>query len=334
MATRQKDRTRITIREALSEALREEMLRDEDVFIMGEEVGVWGGTYAVTRGFYDEFGEERVRDTPISEMAIVGAGVGAAMVGLRPVTELMTINFAFLALDAIVNHAAKIHYMFGGQFRCPLVIRTTSGGGRQLGATHSHSPEPIFAHFPGLWVVTPATPYDAKGLLKSAIRSDDPVLFVEHSTLYQTRGDVVVPEDDDFMIPIGVSDRKRQGDDVTIVTYSKGLHWSLEAADILAAEGIEADIIDLRCLRPLDLSLARESLRKTGRAVVVEESLPRFGVGSEVAAQLQNDCFDYLDAPIQRIAAADVPLPYSRDLEQSALPDPDKIVAAVKKVMY
>ncbi|HLA45608.1 MAG TPA: alpha-ketoacid dehydrogenase subunit beta, partial [Aggregatilineales bacterium] len=317
------------------EALREEMLRDDRVFIMGEEVGVWGGTCAVTRGFYDEFGERRVRDTPISEMAIVGAGAGAAMAGLRPVAELMTINFAFLALDAMINHAAKVHYMFGGQFTCPLVIRTTTGGGRQLGATHSHSPEPIFAHFPGLYVICPATPYDAKGLLKSAIRNDNPVLFVEHSTLYQTRGDLPVPEEDeDFLIPLGVSDRKRQGNDVTLISFSKGVHWCLEAAEILAQDGIEADVIDLRALRPLDLSLAQESLRTTNRAVVVEECLPMYSFGSEIAAQLQESCFDYLDAPILRVSAQDVPLPYSAELEQSALPNPDKVVEAVRKVMY
>jgi pyruvate dehydrogenase E1 component beta subunit len=335
MGARSKDRTRVTIREALSEALREEMLRDDRVFIMGQEVGVWGGTYAVTRGFYDEFGERRIKDTPISEMAIVGAAVGAAMAGLRPVAELMTINFAFVAFDAIVNHMAKVHYMFNGQFTCPAVIRTTTGGGRQLGATHSHSPEPVFAHFPGIYVVCPSTPYDAKGLLKAAIRSDDPVLFVEHSTLYQTRGEVAVPEDDDnFLIPLGVSDRKRQGEDVTLISFSKGVYWCLEAAEKLAKEGIQADVIDVRCLRPLDLSLAKESLMKTNRAVVVEECLPRFSFGSEVVAQLQEDCFDYLDAPIARVSAADTPLPYSRDLEQSALPDADKVVAAVKKVMY
>lgn len=334
MTAKPKDRTRVTIREAISEALREEMLRDDRVFIMGEEIGVWGGTYAVTRGFFDEFGDRRVRDTPISEMAIVGAGAGAAMAGLRPVAELMTINFAFLALDAMVNHAAKVHYMFGGQFSCPLVIRTTTGGGRQLGATHSHSPEPIFAHFPGLYVVCPATPYDAKGLLKAAIRSEDPVLFVEHATLYQTRGDIAVPEeDDDFVLPIGVSDRKRQGSDVTLVTFSKGVYWCLEAAEQLSKEGIECDVIDLRCLRPLDLSLAKESLRVTNRAVVVEECLPRFGVGAEVIAQLQDECFDYLDAPMQRVTAEDTPLPYSRELEQSALPNAEKVIQAVRKVL-
>jgi len=335
MGARSKDRTKVTVREALSEALREEMLRDDRVFIMGEEVGVWGGTYAVTRGMFDEFGERRIKDTPISEMAIVGGAAGAAMAGLRPVAEIMTINFAFLALDAMINHAAKVHYMFNGQFSVPLVIRTTTGGGRQLGATHSHSPEPIFAHFPGMYVVCPATPYDAKGLLKAAIRCDDPVLFVEHSTLYQTRGDIPVPdEDEDFVLPLGVSDRKRQGKDVTLITFSKGVYWCLEAAEILAKEGIEADVIDVRCLRPLDLSLARESLRVTNRAVVVEECLPHYSFGSEVAAQLQEQCFDYLDAPIARVSAVDTPLPYSRDLEQSALPNPEKVVAAVKKVMY
>jgi pyruvate dehydrogenase E1 component beta subunit len=275
-----------------------------------------------------------VKDTPISEMAIVGAGAGAAMAGLRPVAELMTINFAFLALDAIVNHVAKVHYMFNGQFSCPLVIRTTTGGGRQLGATHSHSPEPIFAHFPGVYVVCPATPYDAKGLLKAAIRSEDPVLFVEHATLYQTRGEIPVPEnDDDFVLPIGVSDRKRQGSDVTLVTFSKGVYWCLEAAEQLSKEGIECDVIDLRCLRPLDLSLAKESLRVTNRAVVVEESLPHFGVGAEVIAQLQHECFDYLDAPLQRVSAVDTPLPYSRELEQSALPNAEKVIEAVRKVL-
>lgn len=334
MATSTRDRSKVTIREALSEALREEMLRDDRVFIMGEEVGVWGGTYAVTRGFHDEFGERRVKDTPISEMAIVGAGVGAAMAGLRPVAELMTINFAFLALDAMINHGAKLRYMFGGQFSCPLVIRTTTGGGRQLGATHSHSPEPVFAHFPGMYVVCPSTPYDAKGLLKAAIRSEDPVLFVEHSTLYQTRGDIPVPEDVDFVLPLGVSDRKRQGKDVTLISFSKGVYWCLEAAEELSKQGIECDVIDVRCLRPLDLSLAVESLKVTNRAVVVEECLPMFSFGSEVVAQLQEWAFDYLDAPIQRVSAVDTPLPYSRDLEQSALPDKDKVIAAVKKVLY
>lgn len=325
------DTTRMTYREAISAALREEMLRDENVFIMGEEVGVWGGTYAVTRGFYDEFGEKRVRDTPIAEMAIVGTAVGAAINGLRPVAELMTINFAFLALDALVNHAAKAHYMFGGQFSVPLVVRTTTGGGRQLGATHSHAPEPIFAHFPGLYVAVPSSPADAKGMLKASIRDDNPVLFVEHSTLYQTRGEV--PVDDEFLLPIGKSDIKREGSDVTIVSYSKMTQISLEAADLLAQEGINAEVVDLRWLRPLDTELVIESFKKTNRCVVVEENWALYGVGAEIAARIQDEAFDWMDAPVKRVSQEDVPLPYSRDLEQSALPNPDKVVQAVKEII-
>ncbi len=321
----------ITYREALSAALREEMQRDERVFIMGEEVGVWGGTYAVTRGFLDEFGAKRVRDTPISEMVIVGAAVGAAMAGLRPVAELMTINFAFVAMDAIVNHMAKVRYMFNGQFTVPMVVRTTTGGGKQLGATHSHAPEVIFAHFPGYYVAVPGTAYDAKGMLKAAIRDDNPVLFVEHSTMLQRRSPV--PDDPDFVLPIGKSDIKRQGRDVTIVTYQKGLEYSLIAAEELAKEGIEAEIIDLRWLRPLDLEPVFESFKKTNRCVVVEESLPMFNVGAEVAAQITEQCFDWMDAPVKRVSAMDVPLPYAREIEQMALPSPEKIIRAVKEVL-
>jgi pyruvate dehydrogenase E1 component beta subunit len=321
----------ITIREALSSALREEMLRDDRVFIMGEEVGVWGGTYAVTRGFLDEFGAKRVRDTPISEMAIAGSAVGAAMAGLRPVAEIMTINFAFVAMDAIVNHMAKVHYMFNGQFTVPMVIRTTTGGGKQLGATHSHAPEVIFAHFPGMYVAVPGTAYDAKGMLKAAIRDDNPVLFVEHSTMLQRRSPV--PEDDNFVLPVGKSDIKRQGKDVTIVTYQKGLEWSLQAADMLAQDGIEAEVVDLRWLRPLDLEPVFESIKKTNRAVVVEESLPHFNVGAEIAAQAMDQVFDYLDAPIKRVSAMDLPLPYATNIEMMALPDAQKVVTAVKEVL-
>jgi pyruvate dehydrogenase E1 component beta subunit len=321
----------LTIREAVSQALWEEMERDPNVIIMGEEVGVWGGTYAVTKGFYDHFGAERVRDTPIAEGVIVGAAVGAAMNGLRPVAEIMTINFAFLALDQIVNHAAKIRSMFGGQFKCPLVVRTTSGGGKQLGATHSQTPDVIFAHFPGLKVVAPATPADAKGLLKASIRTDDPVLFIEHSTLYQERGEV--PEDKDFVLPIGKSDVKRRGKDVTLVTYSKMLQITLKAVQQLAAEGIEAEVIDLRTLRPLDMEPVYESFKKTNRAVIVEEGWRSYGVGAEVAARLYEECFDYLDAPIQRVAQKEVPLPYSAELEKSAIPNPNEVVKAVKAVM-
>lgn len=323
---------KMTVREAISQALREEMYRDERVFIMGEEIGKWGGTYAVTRGFYDEFGEKRVRDTPIAEGVIVGAAVGAAMAGLRPVAEIMTINFAFLAMDQIVNHAAKIHYMFNGQIRVPLVIRTVGGGGRQLGATHSQTPDSVFSHFPGLKVVSPGTAADAKGLLKAAIREDDPVLFIEHATLYQAKGEV--PDDEDFIIPIGESDVKREGKDATIVSYSKGLQLSLEAAEKLAQEGISVEVIDLRTLRPLDTRPVIESVKKTNRIVVVEEGWRSYGVGSEIAARVQELAFDYLDAPVRRVAQAEVPLPYNRRLEQSALPQVPDIINAVKDVMY
>ncbi|MCZ7546477.1 MAG: alpha-ketoacid dehydrogenase subunit beta [Anaerolineae bacterium] len=319
-----------TYRQAISDALWEEMERDERVFIMGEEVGVWGGTYAVTRGFYDHFGEKRVRDTPIAEMAIVGTAVGAAMNGLRPVAEIMTINFAFLALDAIVNAAAKARYMFGGQFTVPMVIRTTTGGGRQLGATHSHAPEPIFAHFPGLYVVCPSTPYDAKGLLKAAIRDDNPVMFVEHSTLYQTRGEVPVEE---YLVPIGKSDVKREGSDVTIVSYSKMTVVALEAAAQLEKEGISAEVIDLRSLRPLDTEPVIASIKKTNRCVVVEENWALYGVGAEITARIQDEAFDWMDAPVKRVSQEDVPLPYSRELEQSALPNAEKVIKAVKLVL-
>jgi pyruvate dehydrogenase E1 component beta subunit len=321
----------MTIREAVSQALWEEMERDPNVIIMGEEVGVWGGTYAVTRGFYDHFGGERVRDTPISEGAIIGSAVGAAMNGLKPVAEIMTINFAFLALDQIVNQAAKIHSMFGGQFEVPLVVRTTSGGGKQLGATHSQTPDVIFAHFPGLKVIAPATPADAKGLLKAAIRGRDPVLFIEHSTMYQERGEV--PEGVDFVLPIGKSDVKRPGQDVTIITYSKMLQISLRAAKQLEAEGIDAEVIDLRTLRPLDMQPVYESFKRTNRAVVVEEGWRSFGIGAEVASRIYEECFDYLDAPIQRVAQKEVPLPYSAELEKSAIPNAHDVVEAVKALM-
>lgn len=321
---------RITMRQAITDALREEMLRDETVFIMGEEIGVWGGTYAVTRGFYDEFGPRRVKDTPISEMVIGGAAVGAAMNGLRPVAEFMTINFAFLALDAIINHAAKIHYMFGGQMRCPAVFRAPGGGGRQLGATHSHTPDVIFSHFPGLKVVSPGTPYDAKGLLKAAIRTDDPVLFIEHATLYQVRGDV--PEED-YTVPIGMSDVKRPGSDVTLVAYAQGLQVALEAAEQLSKEGIEAEVVDLRTLRPLDLKPILKSFQKTFKAVIVEEGYRTYGVGAEIAARLQEEAFDYMDAPIKRVAQLEAPLPYSRELEQSALINSKRVIEAVKEIL-
>jgi pyruvate dehydrogenase E1 component beta subunit len=318
------------MREAISQALWEEMARDENVFILGEEVGVWGGTYAVTKGFYDNFGADRVRDTPIAEAAIIGAALGAAMTGLRPVAELMTINFAFSAMDHIVNETAKMHYMFGGQMVIPMVIRAVGGGGRQLGATHSQTPDAVFAHFPGLKVVAPGTPEDAKGMLKSAIRSDDPILFIEHATLYQVRGEV--PEGD-FTIPIGVSKIQRPGRDVTIVTYSKMLEISTKAADQLAKDGIEVEIVDLRSLRPLDMGPVLESFKKTNRAVIVEEGWRSYGVGSEITARIYEEAFDYADAPIQRVAQKEVPLPYNQALEQSALPQVEDVVKAVKEVL-
>jgi pyruvate dehydrogenase E1 component beta subunit len=321
---------RITMREAISQALWEEMERDPDVFILGEEVGVWGGTYAVTKGFYDHFGPKRVMDTPIAEAAIIGAAIGASMTGLRPVAELMTINFAFSAMDHIVNEAAKMHYMFGGQMTLPLVIRTVGGGGRQLGATHSQTPDAVFAHFPGLKVVAPGTPADAKGLLKAAIRSNDPIFFIEHATLYQTRGEV--PEGD-YIVPIGKSTIQRPGRDVTIVTYSKMLEQSLKAADQLAKEGVEVEIVDLRTLRPLDMDPVFESFKKTNRAVIVEEGWKSFGVGSEIATRIYEELFDYVDAPIRRVAQQEVPLPYNRALEQLALPQVEDIIKAVKEVL-
>jgi pyruvate dehydrogenase E1 component beta subunit len=321
---------KITMREAISQALWEEMERDPDVFIMGQEVGVWGGTYAVTKGFFDHFGAKRVRDTPIAESAIVGSAIGAALTGLRPVAELMTINFAFVAMDHIVNEAAKLHYMFGGQMVLPLVIRTVGGGGRQLGATHSQTPDAIFAHFPGLKVVSPGTPADAKGLLKAAIRSQDPVLFIEHATLYQMRGEV---PDGEYIVPIGKSIVQRPGKDVTIVTYSKMLEISLKAAEKLAAEGIDAEIVDLRSLRPLDMDPVIASFKKTNRAVIVEEGWSSYGVGAEVSSRIYEQAFDYVDAPIKRVAQKEVPLPYNRALEQMAIPDVDSVIAAVKEVL-
>ncbi len=321
----------LPMREALRSALREEMLRDENVFVMGQEVGLWQGTHRVTSGLLEEFGAKRVRDTPISEMVIAGAAVGAAMAGLRPVAEIMTINFAFLALDAIVNHAAKIHYMFNGQFKVPLVIRCASGWGNQATATHSHTPEPIFAHFPGLYVACPSTPADAKGMLKASIRDDNPVLFSESIALYPKPGPV--PMDEDFVLPIGKSDIKREGKHVTIVSYARGVEWSLHAADELAKDGVECEVIDLRWLRPLDMEAVFKSFKKTNRCVVVEESLPHFSVGSEIAAQIQENCFDYMDAPIKRVSSMDVPVPYARDIELMVFPDTQKVINAVKEIL-
>ncbi len=319
----------IAYREAVKSAMREEMQRDERVFIMGEEVGVWGGTYAVTRGLHDEFGGKRVRDTPIAEAAIIGTAVGAAMGGLRPIAELMTINFSLVAIDQIVNHAAKIHYMFGGQIKVPVVIRTPAGWG-QLAATHSQSFEAWFAHLPGLVVAMPGTPYDAKGMLKTAIRSENPVMFIEHARLYGITGNV---PDEEYTIPLGKSDVKRLGKDVTIVTYSRMLHVSLAAASKLAAEGIDCEVIDLRTLRPLDMAPVYDSVRLTHRAIVVEEDWVSCGMGAEIAARVSKECFDYLDAPVERVGAVEVPMPYAKNLEALAIPEEQSVIDAIRQMV-
>jgi pyruvate dehydrogenase E1 component subunit beta len=317
----------VRMREALNQALREEMQRDEDVMIMGEDVGVFQGAFKVTEGLLDEFGERRVRDTPISENTIVGMGVGAAMTGLRPVVEIMTVNFALLAMDMVVNHAASIPYMFGGQVRVPLVIRMPGGGGHQLGPTHSHSLEAMFLQIPGLLVACPSTPADGKGLLKTAIRDDNPVVFIEHETLYGSRGDV--PENGEVLLPFGEAAIRREGSDVTIVGILRMAETAMQAAKTLANEhGAEAEVIDPRTLRPLDLDTILDSVRKTNRAVIVEEGWPHGGVGANLAALIQEQAFDYLDAPVQRVTGADVPMPYSKRLEQAAIPHAEHVVSA------
>src|SRR2546426_7999 len=313
-------------RDALNAALREELRRDERVFLMGEDVGVFGGAFKVTAGLLSEFGEKRVRDTPISENTIVGMGVGAAMSGLRPVVELMTINFSLLAMDQIVNHAAHIRYMFGGQVKVPLVIRMPQGAGHQLGPTHSHSFEALYLHVPGLLVAVPSTPADAKGLLKAAIRDDNPVIFIEHESLYGQRGEV--PENGEQM-RFGEAAVRREGDDVTIVGISRMALTAEKAAEELATEHeIDAEVIDPRTLRPLDLDTILESVRKTNRAVIVEEGWPHGGVGANLAALIQEQAFDYLDAPVERVTGADVPMPYSKPLEQAAFPHEEHVVQA------
>jgi pyruvate dehydrogenase E1 component beta subunit len=315
------------MREALRDAMAEEMRRDEKVFVMGEDVGVFQGSFKVTEGLLDEFGEKRVRDTPISENTFVGMGVGAAMGGLRPIVEIMTVNFALLAMDQIVNHAAAVPYMFGGQVRVPLVIRMPGGGGHQLGPTHSHSFEAMFQHFPGLLVACPSTPADAKGLLKAAIRDDNPVIFIEHETLYGIRGEV--PEDGDGTVDFGHAAIRHEGADVTIVGILRMAEVAQQAAKVLSSEhGVEAEVIDPRTLRPLDLDTILESVRKTNRAVIVEEGWPHGGVGANLAALIQGQAFDHLDAPIERVTGADVHMPYSKRLEQAAIPHVEHVVSA------
>lgn len=314
-------------REALNAALREEMERDESVFVMGEDIGVFQGAFKVTAGLLDDFGEKRVRDTPISENTIVGMGVGAAMAGLRPVVEIMTVNFSLLAMDQIVNHAAAIHYMFGGQVKVPLVIRMPQGAGHQLGPTHSHCWEALFLHVPGLLVAVPSTPADAKGLLKAAIRDDNPVVFIEHESLYGQKGEV---PDEDEAIRFGEAAIRREGDDVTVVGISRMAATAAKAAETLASEHeVEAEVIDPRTLRPLDLDTILESVKKTNRAVIVEEGWPHGGVGANLAALIQEQAFDWLDAPVQRVTGADVPMPYSKPLEQAAFPHEEHVVQAV-----
>ena len=315
-------------REALNAALREEMERDETVFLMGEDIGVFNGAFKVTNGLLDEFGEKRVRDTPISENTFVGMGVGAAMAGLRPVVELMTINFSLLATDQIINHAAAIHYMFGGQVRVPLVVRMPQGAGHQLGPTHSHSWEAFFLHVPGLLVAVPTTAADAKGLLKAAIRDDNPVVFIEHEYLYGQKGEV--PDDEDHVVDFGKAAIRREGEDVTIVGISRQAVTAAKAATILSEEHeVEAEVIDPRTLRPLDLDTILESVRKTNRCVIVEEGWPHGGVGANLAALIQEQAFDDLDAPVGRVTGADLPMPYSKPLEQIAFPHEPQVVEAV-----
>ncbi|HEX5910235.1 MAG TPA: alpha-ketoacid dehydrogenase subunit beta [Thermoleophilaceae bacterium] len=314
-------------REALNLALREEMERDENVFLMGEDIGVFQGAFKVTAGLMEEFGEKRVRDTPISENSIVGLGVGAAMTGLRPVVELMTINFSLLALDQVINSAASIRYMFGAQVKVPLVIRMPQGAGHQLGPTHSHSFEAIYSHIPGLLVAVPTTAADARGLLKAAIRDDNPVIFIEHETLYGRKGEV--DTSDDEPLAFGQAAIRREGADVTIVGISRMAETALKGAEKLASDhDIEAEVIDPRTLRPLDLDTILESVRKTNRAVIVEEGWPHGGVGANMAALIQEQAFDHLDAPVARVAGADVPMPYSKPLEQASFPHEEHVVQA------
>ncbi|MCS7162091.1 MAG: pyruvate dehydrogenase complex E1 component subunit beta [Bacteroidia bacterium] len=319
-------------REALRAALREEMRRDWRVFLMGEEVGEYNGAYKVSEGLLAEFGPERVIDTPISELGFAAIGVGAAMVGLRPVIEFMTFNFALLAIDQVVNHAAKLRHMSGGQFAVPIVFRGPSGSAGQLAQQHSQSFENWYANVPGLKVVSPSTPRDAKGLLKSAIRDDDPVLVMESELMYGLKGEV--PEDEDFLIPIGVAEVKRPGTEVTVVSFGKMVHVALEAAKILESEGISVEVIDLRTLRPLDYETVIASVKRTNRLVVVEESWPLGGLAAEIAYAVQRWAFDYLDAPVVRLTGADAPMAYAPTLVEAYLPNPKRLIEAIKYVTY
>ena len=320
----------LTYRDALNQALREEMQRDDAVFLMGEDIGRFDGAFKVTRGLLDEFGEQRVVDTPITEAGFTGLGIGAAMAGLRPVIEIMTVNFALVAMDQIVSNASKIHYMFGGQATVPMVIRMPGGAGHQLSAQHSHSLEAMFTHVPGLKVVVPATPEDAKGLLKTAIRDDDPVIFLESEGLYGKKGPVGGEDD---LVPFGQAVVRRPGRDCTVIAHSRMVWVALAAAEDLAAQGIDVEVIDPRTFRPLDLDTLAASVRRTSRAVVVDEGWPECGIAAGVAAHLYEACFDWLDAPVVRVNSADVPMPYARNLEQAAIPQAGDVVSAVHAVL-
>ena len=324
----------ISYREALNQAMREEMERDASVFIMGEEVGYYNGAYKVTQGLLQRFSERRVIDAPIAEMGFAGVGVGAAMVGLRPIIEFMTFNFSLVAIDQIVNNAAKIYQMSGGQYHVPIVFRGPGGPAVQVGSQHSQALEAFYAHVPGLKVVMPSTAYDAKGLLKAAIRDDNPVVFIEGETLYNTTWEVPDPTGGDHLIPIGVADVKREGKDVTLIAWSKMVWTCLDAAKALAEEGIECEVVDPRSLRPLDVDTLAESVRKTGRCVIVEIGWPVAGFGAEVAYQMQKACMDSLDAPIERVTSDDVPMPYAKNLEDEVQPQVKDVVAAVRRVLY
>src|SRR3989449_3242135 len=322
----------LTMRDALNLALEEELARDSSVFLMGEEVAEYQGAYKVTRGLLEEFGPKRVIDTPITELGFAGLGVGAAMAGLRPIIEFMTFNFSLLATDQIINSAAKMLYMSGGQFKIPIVFRGPNGSAYQVSSQHSQALESWYAYFPGLKVVMPSTPADAKGLLKSAIRDDDPVIFIEQERMYGIKGEV--PEDDDFTIPLGVADIKREGTDATIVARSVMVPTALKAAEALEKQGVSCEVIDPRTIRPLDIGTIVESVRKTNRVVIAEESHPFCGVAAEISAEINERAFDYLDAPVKRVSGADVPMPYAKNLEQLAIPGFEQIVAAVREVSY
>lgn len=321
----------ISYREALNQAMREEMDRDPNIFIMGEEVGYYNGAYKVTQGLLQRFSERRVIDAPIAEMGFAGIGIGAAMVGLRPIIEFMTWNFSLVAIDQIVNNAAKLYQMSGGQYHVPIVFRGPGGPAVQVSSQHSQSLESYYAHVPGLKVCMPSTAYDAKGLLKSAIRDDNPVVFIEGETLYNTTWEV--PEGE-YVIPIGKSDLKREGKDITLIAWSKMVWTCMDTAKVLAEEGIECEVVDLRTLRPLDIDTVAESVKKTGRAVIVEVGWPVAGFGAEVAYQVQKLCMDYLDAPVERVCSDDVPMPYAKNLEDEVQPQVKDVVAAVKRALY